>query len=191
MSKSNLVDKLGVNDTYELKNVGRYSKEPKQPITVTESYRNQYVTHTGHPLSFREARFIDAYMVDGDKKHAVEVAGFKVKNLSGKAYSLLNKDYIADEIAYRSEIYKSQFIANREEVMEYLTSAMRGEIKDQFDLDPTLADRTAAARELAKILIYDVDKAKNVNAQQVVVNIDFNRDDSEPTEVVDIQQLSD
>lgn len=190
MSKSNLVEKLGINDKYELQNVGRYAKNRK-PITTTEttSY-NKYVTHNGHVLTFREARFIDAYMVDGDKKHAVEVAGYKVKDVRGKAYALLKKDYIADEIAYRSEIYRSQFIADREEVMEYLTSAMRGEIKDQFDLDPTLADRTTAARELAKILIYDTDKAKNVNAQQVVVNIDWNRDE-DPTTVVDVQQLSD
>ena len=171
MSKSNLVKKLGINDTYELQNIGRYSKSNKKPVPITESptSRHQYVTHTGHVLTFREARFIDAYMVDGDKKHAVEVAGFKVKDLNAKANLLLSKDYISEELAYRSEIYRSQFIADREEVMEYLTSAMRGEIKDQFDLDPTLADRTTAARELAKILIYDTDKAKNVTIPDTVL----------------------
>ena len=39
-------------------------------------------------------------------------------------------------------------IATAEEVMQYLTRVMRGEEKDQFDIDASIADRTAAAKEL-------------------------------------------
>jgi phage terminase small subunit len=41
-------------------------------------------------------------------------------------------------------------IATGDEVMEFLTAVMRGEIKDAFDLPPSLADRKDAAKELAK-----------------------------------------
>lgn len=176
---------------YELRKpkINKYKTDAK-PITQTETYRKQFVTHTMHPLSFREARFIDAYMVNYDGKEAVEKAGFKVKDLGGKARALLSKDYIADEIAYRTELYAAECIADRQEVLEYFTAVMRGEVKDQFDLDAPLSERTAAARELKKVLIDDVEKGRQVQAQQVVVNIDMNRTE-EPDTVVDIQQISD
>lgn len=34
--------------------------------------------------------------------------------------------------------------------MEFFTNVMRGEIKDAFGLDPSLADRKDAAKEIAK-----------------------------------------
>lgn len=176
-------------DIFKKPKINNFNTNAK-PITETETYRTHYVTHTQHRLDFREARFIDAYMVNYDGKEAVEKAGYKVKDKSAKARNLLNKDYIADEIAYRTELYASQCIADRQEVMEYFTAVMRGEIKDQFDLDAPLSERTAAAKELKKVLIDDVEKGKNVQAQQVIVNIDMSREE-EPETVVDIQQLSD
>ena len=169
--------------------INNYNTKAK-PITQTETYRFKYVTHNREPLTMREARFIDAYMVNYDGVEAVEKAGFKVKDKAGKARALLKKEYIADEIAYRTEIYASECIADRQEVLEYFTAVMRGEVKDQFDLDAPLSERTAAAKELKKVLIDDVERGKQTQAQQVVVNIDMSRTE-EPEEVVDIQQLSD
>ena len=182
-----------VNGKYDIMSnpkINRYKTNAK-PITQTETYRFKYVTHNREPLTFKEARFIDTYMVNYNGPEAVEKAGYKVKDKAKKARELLKKDYIADEIAYRTEIYASECIADRQEVLEYFTAVMRGEVKDQFDLDAPLSERTACARELKKILIDDVEKGKNVQAQQVVVNIDMNRDEEDLEPVVDIQQLSD
>lgn len=176
-------------DIFKKPKINNYNTNAK-PITQTETYKTHYVTHTRHRLDFREARFIDAYMVNYNGPEAVEKAGYKVKDKAGKARLLLNKDYIADEIAYRTELYASQCIADRQEIMEYFTAVMRGEVKDQFDLDAPLSERTACAKELKKILIDDVEKSKSVQAQQVVVNIDMSRTD-EPEEFVDIEQISD
>ena len=41
-------------------------------------------------------------------------------------------------------------IADVAEVMRFLTSVMRGEVKDQFDLDAPLSERTNAAKEILK-----------------------------------------
>ena len=68
-----------------------------------------------------------------------------------------------------NERLESEKIADIQEVMEYLTSVMRGEKKDQFDLDASLGDRTRAASELAKRL--DV-RAKTVNVDCAVTIID-------------------
>jgi len=194
MSKEIMRTSKDLDDKYDIMKkpkINRYSTNAK-PITQTEMYRTHYVTHTQHRLDFREARFIDAYMVNYDGVEAVEKAGYKVKDKSRKARELLKKDYIADEIAYRTELYASECIADRQEVLEYFTAVMRGEVKDQFDLDAPLSERTAAARELKKVLIDDVEKGKQVQAQQVVVNIDMSRnEDEESIPEVNITQLSD
>lgn len=175
---------------YELGKRGRYSTSVK-PITQTEQLRQVYVTHDKHPLTYREARFIDEYMSCGDKAIAAEKAGFKVKDFVTKGWSLLKKDYIADEIAYRTEIYASELIADRDEILEYLTAVMRGEVKDQFGLDAPLSERTSAAKELKKVFIDDAVKQTATQAQQVVVNIDMSRDDDNTSSTIDIQQISD
>ena len=57
-------------------------------------------------------------------------------------------------------------IADAQEVMEYFTSVMRGEVNDQFDLEPALSDRTRAAQELAKRMV----DTKPVESRVTIVN---------------------
>ena len=57
-------------------------------------------------------------------------------------------------------------IADAAEVMQYFTSVMRGEIKDQFGLDAPLAERTKAAVELAK---RKVDISQNTDSGGIVI----------------------
>ena len=59
---------------------------------------------------------------------------------------------------------------------------MRGEKKDQFDMDASLSERTRAASELARRL--DV-KAKNLNIECAVNIIDDIPDDAEIEDDVD------
>ena len=56
-------------------------------------------------------------------------------------------------VEYMSEILsktKSEEVATTEEVLEFLTSVMRGNVAEQFGLDPAIADRTKAAQLLMK-----------------------------------------
>ena len=56
-------------------------------------------------------------------------------------------------VEYMNEILgktKSEEVATTEEVLEFLTSVMRGDIAEQFGLDPAIADRTKAAQLLMK-----------------------------------------
>ena len=64
-------------------------------------------------------------------------------------------------------------IADSNEVMEYFTSVMRGEVKDQFGLDAPLTERTNAAKELAKRTV-DVEQRKQGLADnKIEVKIDW------------------
>lgn len=116
----------------------------------TRHNRNQYSTFNGHPLTPQEAQFIDLYVSEGNGRKAVIEAGYKTKAPGQYAQTLLNKSYITEEINHRLEELKSESIADATEILQYLTGVMRGEIKDQFDLDAPLSERTKAAQELAK-----------------------------------------
>ena len=48
------------------------------------------------------------------------------------------------------EMRADERIAKPEEVMRFFSEVMRGEVKDQFDLDAQLADRIKAGVELMK-----------------------------------------
>ena len=89
---------------------------------------------------------------------------------------LLTNVKIASYVEAVNERMESDKIADIQEVMEYFTSVMRGEKKDQFDLDPTLSDRTKAASELAKRL--DI-REKTINVSGVVNIIDNIPEDAE------------
>lgn len=104
------------------------------------------VTHTGEPLSVAESKFICEFIATGNINKSLKSAGLSLKSVTGKPY-------ITDEIKYRLGKLRDASIADADEIMRYFTSVMRGEIKDQFNLDAPLAERSAAARELAKRVI--------------------------------------
>lgn len=126
-------------------------------------YRNDFSTYDGHTLTPAEATFINEYIKTGNGKQSVLNAGYKSKAPSRYANELLNKPYINNEIRYRLEQAKTDAIADANEVMEYLTKVMRGELKDQFGLEASLSERTKAAQELAKRTIDIENKLKTSN----------------------------
>lgn len=123
-------------------------------------------THNGQRLSPKEDRFISLYIKLADAAEAAEQAGYTVragvKNVPAqyrkRGNELLSKDYIRDEINYRMQEFRNAQIADTQEVMAYLTSVMRGEEKDQFGLDVSISDRTAAAKELNR-RIHEIESA--------------------------------
>lgn len=67
---------------------------------------------------------------------------------------------------------EKQTMATAQEVMEYFTAVMRGELQDQFGLDASLADRTKAAQELAKrtVDIENREKGKADSVTEIKIN---------------------
>ena len=127
-------------------------------------------------LTHRQLRFVQEYMKTNNITQSAIKAGYSPKTASVQGSRLLTTVKVANYIEAINERLESEKIADIQEVMEYLTSVMRGEKKDQFDLDPSLSERTKAASELARRL--DV-KAKNVNVDLAVTIIDDIPDDAE------------
>ena len=120
-------------------------------------------------LNQRQIRFVQNYMKTNNITHSAIDAGYSKKTAHVQGSNLLKNPKIFEYITAINERLESDKIADIQEVMEYLTSVMRGEKKDQFDLDASLSDRTRAASELAKRL--DV-RAKTVNVDCAVTIID-------------------
>ena len=133
-------------------------------------------------LNKRQIDFVQEYMKTNNVRHSAIKAGYSAKTASVQGSRLLTNVKVSAYINAINERLESDKIADIEEVMQYLTSVMRGEKKDQFDLDPSLSERTKAAGELAKRL--DV-RARNLNVECAVTIID---DIPEDVEIIDDEE---
>lgn len=145
--------------------------------------RQRIVKDNCYRISPKESKFIDLYIEYSDGGRAVQEAGYTCKNPKQYALVLLDKEKIQRELKHRLSLFRNEHIANTTEIMQYLTDVMRGNVKDQFGLDATIADRTKAAQELAKRIIDTEKIASNSTKNEVVIKLDWNRDT--PAEVED------
>ena len=104
-------------------------------------------------LSEREFNCIEIYLKCGNKTQAGIEAGYKKSTAAQQAGRVINGPKGRKYLAERMKDMDNEKIATADEIMEYLTSVMRGEVKDQFDMDVSIQERTRAANELAKRLI--------------------------------------
>ena len=104
-------------------------------------------------LSQKQFEFYENYLATNNITQSAIDAGYSVKSASQQGSRMLScpkgKRYIAERLSQLDE----EKVATANEVLEYLTSVMRGEVQDQFDLEPSLSDRTKAASELARRLV--------------------------------------
>ena len=101
-------------------------------------------------LTPRQQAFADYYIESGNAEESAVKAGYSPKYARGNAHKLVANSGIAAYIADRVRPTEQKRIATGDEVMEFFTKVMKGEIKDAFDLPPSLQDRLNAAKELAK-----------------------------------------
>lgn len=148
-------------------------------VKKSSSTTQVFFTNTGHKLTLKEHKFINSFLINGDAAIAAQDAGFEPKS-DVDSYKkignrVLRRDYIYEELLFRLEELDKDTIADADEVMRYFTGVMRGEIKDQFNLDAPLSERTAAARELAKRLIDVPNKATEAD-KAIRIELDWKRD---------------
>lgn len=107
-------------------------------------------------LTEKQKRFCDYYLETGNAAEAAIKAGYSKKTARITGCENLTKPNIKEYLESRQREADSKRIATADEVLIYLTDVMRGQIKDQFDLDAPLQERTRAAEALAKrFRLYD------------------------------------
>lgn len=101
-------------------------------------------------LTEQQIAFCEYYAVSLNATQAAIDAGYSKKSARQQGCRLLTNANISKYIEIMLAEKEDARIAKADEVMKFLTSTMRGEIKDAFDLDPSLQDRMKAAELLGK-----------------------------------------
>ena len=99
-------------------------------------------------LTPKQKAFADEYLICGNATEAARKAGYKQPHVQGSQN--LEKLSVSSYIAERQKQIEDSRIADVREVMEFYSAVMRGEVKDQFDIDASITDRLSAGRELMK-----------------------------------------
>ncbi|MEH7355082.1 terminase small subunit [Neobacillus drentensis] len=123
-------------------------------------------------LKERQKRFADFYIETGNITESAIKAGYSGNYANAQGYKLLEnvgiKQYIDERIAEKD----SKRIARQDEVLQYLTSIMRGEQQEQTlrgvgegaqtisDIDVSAKDRIKAAELLGKRYTMWTDKTQ-------------------------------
>ena len=98
-------------------------------------------------LTPKQKAFADEYLICGNVTEAAKNSG---KTAAVIGNENLKKPNVLEYIAERQKQIDNSRIADVKEVLEFYSSVLRGEVKDQFDMDAALSDRLAAGRELMK-----------------------------------------
>lgn len=101
-------------------------------------------------INARQKRFADLWLESFNATEAARKAGYSEKTAAAIGYENLRKPEIAAYIHARLRAQDMSIMASQEETMAFLTSAMRGQVKDQFGLDAALSDRLRAGEALIK-----------------------------------------
>lgn len=82
-------------------------------------------------LSIKQKRFADEYIISGNAEEAAVIAGYSKKYARGNAYKLVANSGVKSYIEERLKELDNKSIAKQEEVLQYLTSVMRGELEEE------------------------------------------------------------
>lgn len=127
-------------------------------------------------MTLKQQRFADEYIITGNATQSAIKAGYSKKTARAIANENLMKPYIKEYIDERLAKLESEKIATQEEVLQYLTSVMRGEKTEPLlVLDgegtqkviqavPNVQSRTRAAELLGKRYGTFTDRV-DINAQ--------------------------
>ena len=132
-------------------------------------------------LTERQKRFVDEYIISGNATEAARNAGYSEKYVNSTASKILQNTAIKAELDKRMQEVQTNKIAKAEEVLEFLTASMRGEIlepvtvtnefggQDIKEVKPNVSTRIRAGELLGKRYQLFTDKVSvDANVQGVL-----------------------
>jgi len=111
-------------------------------------------------LTPKQKAFADYYIECGNASKAARKAGYSAKTAGAIGEENLKKPEISAYIQERMAQQDAARVASADEVLRFYSSVMRGQEKDAFGLDPSLADRLKAADSLMKRYAIGAEKQK-------------------------------
>lgn len=101
-------------------------------------------------LTEKQKRLVDYFIETGNQTEAAIKAGYSKKNARFIASKTLDLPYVKAFLGKRLKEIEDKRIAKAKEVMEFLTSSMRGEIKEEAVVVEGVGDGCSAARIIEK-----------------------------------------
>lgn len=122
-------------------------------------------------LTPKQKRFCEEYLKSGNATEAAKKAGYKEKAAHSMGAENLRKPAISAYIKRRTDEQEAALVADANEVLQFYSAVMRGEVKDQFGMDASLSDRLKAADSLAKRLAAAELKPNAEDAVRVIIDV--------------------
>lgn len=124
-------------------------------------------------LKPKELVFAEEWLKTTNATQSAIKAGYSERTAYSAGSRLLKKVDVKQYIDERLAEMKESSIADTNEVMQFLSSTMRGDIPDQFGLDPALNDRIKAAELLGKRYKMFTDKQEISGADGEPIKVIF------------------
>ena len=143
----------------------------------------------------RQRRFVDYYLELGNQVQAAIRAGYSERYARDQAFKILEMPAVKEYYEDRLQEIESKRVANIKEVMEYLTSVMRGEETEEMivvegcgngysearKINKSIGakDRLKAAELIGKRYMMFTDKVELDSDMNLNITIDYGEDDPE------------
>lgn len=101
-------------------------------------------------LTLKQQRFADEYIISGNATEAAIKAGYSKKTANRIATENLSKPVIKSYIDERLKELSDKKIANQQEVLEYLTSVLRGESSSEVVVIEGQGEGVSKAKPMQK-----------------------------------------
>lgn len=101
-------------------------------------------------MNEKQKAFADYYIETNNATEAAKKAGYSEKTAHAIGSRLLKDVKVSSYIKERLESKEAARIASQDEVLEFLTQVMRGEVEDQLGLETPVKERNRAAELLGK-----------------------------------------
>lgn len=124
-------------------------------------------------LKPKELKFAEEWLKTTNATQSAIKAGYSERTAYSAGNRLLKKVEVKQYIDERLTEMQESSIADTNEVMQFLSSTMRGDIPDQFGLDPALNDRIKAAELLGKRYKMFTDKQEISGADGEPIKVVF------------------
>ena len=124
-------------------------------------------------LKPKELKFAEEWLKTTNATQSAIKAGYSERTAYSAGNRLLKKVDVKQYIDERLTEMQESSIADTNEVMQFLSSTMRGDIPDQFGLDPALNDRLKAAELLGKRYKLFTDKQEISGADGEAIKVVF------------------
>ena len=124
-------------------------------------------------LKPKEFTFAEEWLKTMNATQSAIKAGYSERTAYSAGNRLLKKVEVKQYIDERLAEMQESSIADTNEVMQFLSSTMRGDILDQFGLDPALNDRLKAAELLGKRYKMFTDKQEISGADGEPIKVIF------------------